>query len=554
MMGPRGCPDDRPRRARVNRGLLLLLLLTLAVFFPLLAADLVYDDQILVVRNTLTGSLANLPRFFQIDLWDSAPGAASANGYYRPLFLVDLALGRAAFGLDPLAAHLESILWHLLGGALLVIWLRRVTRDDGAALVGGALYLLHPVQLEAVAFIAARNDLMATALLLGALLVLDREDLGPGAMVGGATLLAAAGLCKESVVLAPLLLAASAWARTGRFWSLRAQLAAIGGLAVVALLRLQAGVGAPPGTSMAAIVAEIPRALQAGLSLGIWPLGRSPVSTTAGPLMPAVLGGIGLIALGLLGRRRAWGGIAFAAIALLPPLAAVARLHLFPARYLGLPMVGIALALAAASRRLPVRARPALAAGLAVLGAIGLSQELPTWANDLSFWSTAVAREPGPYAWQGLAKVQEAAGDLDAAAESLDQALAPPGPLPDGCYNAASLHLKRGDPARAARTGLEALHSGCPDSPELLGPTAIGLAATGRWEEAEALAERVEGPDPTGLAVVVRVTVAARRGDLGPFEAAAGGDPAGLAERVRWLLGQAPDAEGEAAARLLPGS
>ena len=64
-------------------------------YLPVLAAGFVWDDALLV-ENTLTGSLLNLPRFFAVDLWSTNPEGAGSG--YCPV-LLDFAIDRALFGL-----------------------------------------------------------------------------------------------------------------------------------------------------------------------------------------------------------------------------------------------------------------------------------------------------------------------------------------------------------------------------------------------------------------------------------------------------------------------
>ena len=71
-----------------------------AAYSALAWAGFVWDDRPLVLDNTLTGELTNLPRFFAVDLWRTAGSAPHDSGYYRPLMLTSLALDRSLWGLS----------------------------------------------------------------------------------------------------------------------------------------------------------------------------------------------------------------------------------------------------------------------------------------------------------------------------------------------------------------------------------------------------------------------------------------------------------------------
>jgi len=516
----------------------LLPMLTGLVFLPALAAGFVWDDNVLIVENLLTDSWANLPAMLRGSLWDSTPVGDGGAAYYRPLMLVSLLVDRTLFGLSPLAHHAHSLLWHLLAVALGWRLLRRWLPPLSAA-AGLALFAVHPLQVEPVTFIAARNDLMAAALLLAGLLALCRSQ--PRLVAGGLAICAAA-LCKESVVLAPGLYAAVELARTGRPGTRHghvAILAAIGGVFCLrAALQLSLPAGASAGSMLAALgpmLASysarglVPVELLPGLNLG-WP---PPIPWWA-------LGAVVLLSAGLVwaGRRAAAGGLVFAGLSLAPAVAAVAHVGAVPDRYAYLPLLGIGMAVGAAAggrRWLAV----VLWAGLGLLS--GLT--VPHWKDDLTLWRAAHGQHQTPYTAGILAKVVDDMGGLDLAAQLYAQATQAPRPFHESCYNVTRIHLKRGDMAAAVSEGQRALAAGCERSPELLSPMAWALAQTGQWDEAEVVAAEVV-QDPTGLAVVVRAAAGVRRGDRGPMEAAIrdnpDADPRALERAVQNLLDAAP--------------
>ncbi len=518
-----------------------MLVVTAAVFAPTLGASWAWDDDLLVHHNSLTGSLGNLPAMFATDLWGSTPGGTP--GFYRPLMTLGLAIDQALGG-AAWTAHLHSLLWHLLAAGLLMRLLRSMGLDARAAAAGGALWALHPVQVEAVAFVSSRNDPMAAALLLLGLVLLLRPKIDRRThLLAGAALLGAA-LSKESALVAPGLLLLLRWGRGDAREPAR-YAAPLGALAVYVLLRAGAGVELPQ-TGRLLDVAEASLAFYGGELL--WPadiapgfhLGWQPVPGPAGALAVA-----GVLALcGLAGGRRALAGIALALGGLLPALGGVALVGLPAHRYLYLPLAGIALAVGAALRRAPALSLPVLG-GAVLLGVTRVPPTLGPWSDDLTLWTNAARVHPNPYTWGSLGRVQDHAGLLDAAAENYARAVDSPRPLAEACYSVAAIHLKRGDPASAARVGLAALE-GCEPSPELVSPTVVGLAVTGDWRRAEELASLVER-DPTGRVPVVRVAAAARRGDLAPLRSLAREEPdrpiKELARQVAWILEQAGETE-----------
>ncbi len=106
----------------------------------------------------------------------------------------------AIFGLNPGSFHLTNIAIHLLNG--LLVWrilLELLERrgpafpgDRMAALAGAGLYLLHPLQTEAVAYISSRSELLCAFFAYAGFLVFLRTR--PGEVMGWGRALAATAL------------------------------------------------------------------------------------------------------------------------------------------------------------------------------------------------------------------------------------------------------------------------------------------------------------------------------------------------------------------------
>lgn len=515
----------------------LVVAVTALVFLPALACGFVWDDQILVVENQLTTSWANLPAIVTSSLWSGTP-LAEGDAYYRPLMVASLLADRSLFGLSPAGYHAHSLLWHLLAVALAWRLLARWLPAPAAA-AGLALFAVHPLQVEPVTFIAARNDPMAAALLLAGLLALCRDALSWRHLLAGAAAILAAALCKESVLLAPLLYAAVEVARTGRPGTARGHLAVVAALAIAVGARSIAGVGLPERADSAHLLAAAPPMLAfyaerllapvhllPGLNLG-W-----PPPTPWWSLAAAVI----LLSLALwVGRRAALVGVLVAGLALAPAAPAVAHIAAIPDRYAYLSMLGLGMALGAC-----VKGR-GLAVALVlwlVLGALS-SQTLPSWRDDVRLWSAAHAQHNTAYTAGILGRILEAEGRLDEAAALYAQATAGPRVFQEACFSVTAIHLRRSDAEAAVRDGQRALRAGCARSAELLAPLAVALARLDRWEEAETLAGEIDA-DPTGLAVVVRVAAGRHRGDDRPLQQALrdhpDADPEALERAVQWLM------------------
>jgi tetratricopeptide (TPR) repeat protein len=135
---------------------LLLFLLVANVFLPAIRHDFIYyDDPGFVMENPhVVGGLtwANVKwAFLSADI-----------DYWRPLSWLSHMADCQIFGLDPWGHHLTSVLLHALNALLVFVILRKMTGAVWRSLLVAALFGLHPMHVESVAWIAERKDVLST--------------------------------------------------------------------------------------------------------------------------------------------------------------------------------------------------------------------------------------------------------------------------------------------------------------------------------------------------------------------------------------------------------
>ncbi|HZL99467.1 MAG TPA: O-GlcNAc transferase, partial [Planctomycetota bacterium] len=195
---------DTTRRPPWLQGLALFLL-TLAAYAPAARCGYVFDDDVFLTDNPLIHAADGLRGFW----FSTAPSD------YFPLTSTTLWLEWRLWGADPAGYHVVNVLLHAAGSVLLWRVLLRL-RVPGAW-IGAALFALHPVCVQSVAWITQRKNTLPLALSLLSLLAwLRSEDAPPGRRrpaAYAASLLAflLALLSKTSVVTLPLVLLAGAW-------------------------------------------------------------------------------------------------------------------------------------------------------------------------------------------------------------------------------------------------------------------------------------------------------------------------------------------------------
>ena len=147
----------------LNIGLCVLLAaLTIAVYSPVMGHSFVLlDDREYVTTNTHIRGLG----------WDTIQWAFQATeaANWHPLTWLSHALDYKFFALNPAGHHLDSVLIHALNGVVLFLLLLWMTKRTWPSLLVAALFALHPLNVESVAWIAERKNVLSTLFFLLAL-------------------------------------------------------------------------------------------------------------------------------------------------------------------------------------------------------------------------------------------------------------------------------------------------------------------------------------------------------------------------------------------------
>lgn len=146
---------------------LVLASITLLVYFPSLGNQFVWDDEQFIYSNQ---SVANFA-VDEIFSTSTTAGSGIASNYYRPLTTLSFAVDHAIWGFNSFGFHLTNTLLHIAAGLLLFRLLSSLRIPNSPAFWVSLLFLIHPLQTEAVTYANSRGDSLYTVwLLLGALL------------------------------------------------------------------------------------------------------------------------------------------------------------------------------------------------------------------------------------------------------------------------------------------------------------------------------------------------------------------------------------------------
>lgn len=431
-------------RAFPLRLVALLVAAVLLVFGLGLPGQFVWDDHGLIVSNAYLRDLGNLPALLRADFWHisaaSETGESLSKLYWRPVVTLVYASMFAAFGTSPLGYHAVNVALHLACTLLVFGLLRRrvggETDTSLPACLGALLFAVHPSRPESVAWISGATDLWMTlfALLAERVFVSSRDRHG----LASGTLLGLSLLSKEAAVVVPALLTLEALvARDG---ARRAKLPGMWGV-VLAVLALRVGM-LPPRRLADGLTAPGETALRALASLGhyvgatLWPwrpttqLGYRAWDAAGRAVFPAwsmvlgalaALGGVAL-AVGAWRRPvlRPWCLDAcwyFAPLALVLNVVDLRLDVLAAERFLYLPMVGVARAVARAVAYTGARRVPALLVGALCLAmAVTAMEHVGHFITEEDLWVYERTVNPNnPYVCGELARLRMQQGRLDEA-------------------------------------------------------------------------------------------------------------------------------------------
>jgi tetratricopeptide (TPR) repeat protein len=378
------------------------------------------------------------------------PPEAVPRFYYRPLNFLTFAIDRALGGEAPFWFHATVIAWHAAATGLVYLLGCQILgeRFRAESCAAALLFAIHSIHVESVAWIAGRSDVIATALVIAAVLASARVRRGWTAWVAGGLLLA--GLLVKEVAVAGLILvpARDFFFERRLLWRRYLPLAAA---AAAYLVLRRIGLGTlTPGLPVEQDAGRIAWSVLAAVG---WYASKLLVPVNLSAYVPVVPDGAAYVAAGsavcaliaatVLGGLRKRGGAVPAFLALwfgatlAPSLVVIVRRSasvLLADRYLYLPsvagvlVVGWLLAHLRPVGRSAWRAAAAAVVVLAIVGAARCVDRTRVWADDLVFWTDTARSTPGeglPHRELGSAlmrrnRLDEAESEFRAALRSTD--------------------------------------------------------------------------------------------------------------------------------------
>jgi Flp pilus assembly protein TadD len=187
----------------------LLVAIVAASYLPVVRAGYVWDDDAHVTDNPALKDAHGL-----LAIWTTL----DATPQYYPLTHTSFWVEHALWGFRPLGYHIDNVLLH--AASAVVLWRLLVLLELPGAFFAAAVFAVHPVHAESVAWVTERKNVLSGLFYLGSASVflgwaLDREP-GRSRPWIAAALYAAALLSKTVTSTLPVALATVLWWKRGR--------------------------------------------------------------------------------------------------------------------------------------------------------------------------------------------------------------------------------------------------------------------------------------------------------------------------------------------------
>ena len=401
-------------------------------------------------------------------------------GNYAPLHIVSYMLDYTLWGLNPAGFIGANIVLHIMNGLLFYWLVSRITGKDNLAFFSALIFLLHPVQVESVVWIAQRKNVLAMFFFLFSLLsfVYYREDKNRHGYALYALAVMAficALLTKSVTVVLPLVLVLydiCIVEKTDRSKWIVDKIPFVVAAFVVALITIKSqsldaggGIVNYPDESAFGIFLTMLTVFARYAGMLVWPTKLSiyyytPIKAEIDAA--AALSGI-LLVLACIGlyylyrkNRALFFWAALVPVGILPVSQIVPLSTLMNDRYLYFPLLGAAVLLAWVLVYCCDRAFPRtewMKRVMVCLIIIPLSllswQRAQVWSDSISIWSDALDKYPNFVTYAGAGNALYKAGRIDEAVEKYDKSLLLEPTCEEALRSLGAIYLNRGEYGKA---------------------------------------------------------------------------------------------------------
>lgn len=188
--------------------ILVLVVLGFGIYSVNLENKLFWDDSDWIVNNPFVHNFSweNVKAWFS---QNTLAGIGMRSNYYRPFLFTTFTLNYVMHGVEPFGYHLVNNALHIANSILIFLLIAIGTRKRLVGAVVALLFLVHPLQTEAITYVAGRGDPLNVFFMLCAIFAFTlmergriRTAVGYGISV---PLVILAMLSRETAIIFPFL-------------------------------------------------------------------------------------------------------------------------------------------------------------------------------------------------------------------------------------------------------------------------------------------------------------------------------------------------------------
>jgi protein O-mannosyl-transferase len=496
----------------------LFLALTGLIYFNSLKNGFVFDDRHYIAENFLIKVLDGpgvWNMFSSFYVWD-----------YLPLTFLSWSFDYWLYGLNATGYHFSNTLLHFFNSLLVFQLVIKITRSGNSAFWASLIFLVHPVQVESVAWISERKNLLSFFFFALSFLTYLRG----GMRLLSLLLFLLACLAKTSVVILPLLLILYDISFTGKhlkniFVDKVPYLFVSLGISIVTLLSHSSGEtlrdhpdGNPINTvfSMMVVFKEYIIKILFPINLNIWypdQVFKSFMESQILISIPMIVGYVWLIRWSYSNQRVMFFGLMWFLIALLPVSHIIPFPQMMADRFLYIPVIGLIIVLTSMASSFKW-GKGSLAIAVILMFSLLSINRNSVYKDDLHLWQDSVSKNSNhtrSMMFFGLSYWQK--GDRDQALKKLERARVLEPKNNKAILYSAHIHAEQEAWAEAESLYRELIQKN-PDMPRFYIHLAVFLGNRDRIKESLGLLNQVLERDPNfGLAYYNRGVFLDRVGD-----------------------------------------
>lgn len=136
-------------------GVIIIVLAVFAVYANTIPAQFVWDDQTIVVRNDAIKSFKHIPYVFSNQF---AEMTKYRGNIYRPMQEISYMVDNFLWDMNPGGFHVTNILLQAAAAAALFWLILNISGSAAVAFIAALIFGIHPVNTEAVSYVAGRSD------------------------------------------------------------------------------------------------------------------------------------------------------------------------------------------------------------------------------------------------------------------------------------------------------------------------------------------------------------------------------------------------------------